>query len=587
MLKHWGATSVAGLMRRFWPYVAAVRVQAQLNLALVLLAPLVAAAFLWSFKILIDDVLIGGKTHLLSVFAGLYILSAALKLAIEYWAQVVEARTMEAVLLAIRTDVYAHVLSLSPGSLGKSATGDILSRLQGDTVRAETLVFGAPIIAIGDAAATLVYLGFLLFLNWQLTLCTLAALPLIIWIVNRISPLVRRSSRISRQAEARWMSLAEERLNAVAVVQAFEAEGRERRAFQSSCDKVRRMEVMSLVLQARQSALVEVIVAGAGLGVLAFGAALINTGLLSVGELVAFLGTVGSLSGAVRSLAKATGRFQNAAAGAQRIAGILDTPSRVTERPGARMLSHPRGAITFRDVHFAYPEDGGVLQGVSLTIEPGETVAIVGASGSGKTSLLRLLTREYDVTSGAILIDDIDVRDLKLSAVRSAVAPVFQDAQILNGTIEKNIRYGAPLAPHAAVLSAAESAAVAHFADEKGGLLAPVGSSGARLSGGQRQRIALARALLRAAPILVLDEATSGVDSQTEELIQEAIERISGQRTILIVAHRLSTVRHADRVVVMAGGQIVEIGRPAALLARASRCSELFAAQILNKEAAE
>jgi ABC-type multidrug transport system fused ATPase/permease subunit len=301
-----------------------------------------------------------------------------------------------------------------------------------------------------------------------------------------------------------------------------------------------------------------------------------------------FIGAVGSLYVPVRSLAKTAGRFQHAAAGAQRIADLLDTPGRVVERPGARRLDYLRGRIDFQGVAFAYPDNGKeVLRGVTLTVEPGQTLAVVGSSGSGKTSLMRLLLRQFDCDRGAILIDGHDIRDLKLSTLRSAIAPVFQDAAIFSGTIEKNIRYGAPGAPAALVADAARAAAVLAFASGKEGMLTTVGSRGAKLSGGQRQRIALARALLTEAPIILLDEATSGVDSETEEFIHDALDRISGQRTIILVAHRLSTVRRADNVVVIEDGQLVEQGTPGLLLSRRSRCRDLFAAQLVAKEAAE
>lgn len=579
---------ILSLIRRFLPYVLAIKRQAALNAVLLLVAPLVSAGLLWSFKLLIDDVLIGRRADLLFLIAGLYAVAAALKIAIDYASQHVEANAIETLVLAIRADLYAHLLSLSPGSLPKVTTGDMLARLEGDTIRAETLVYTAPILAFADVAAALVFVGFLIFLNWQLALCTVAALPVIIWIVHRYSPRVRKAAQISRKGEAHWMSLAEERLGAATVVQSFGAAKREEKSFRHRARKVRRMEAAARILQAQQTALVESVVAGAGLGVLALGSHLIAGGVLTIGELVSFIGAVGSLYVPVRSLAKTAGRFQHAAAGAQRVADLLDTASLVAERAGARRLDYVRGKIEFENVGFAYPETGEqVLRALSLAVEPGRTLAIVGSSGSGKTSIMRLLLRHYDCNQGVIRIDGHDIRDLKLGALRRAIAPVFQDAAIFSGTVEKNIRYGAPGAPAARVAEAARAAAVLEFSTAKEGMLTPVGPRGSRLSGGQRQRIAVARALLTQAPILLLDEATAGVDSETEEFIHDAIDEFSGQRTILVVAHRLSTVRRADHVVVIENGRVAEAGTPAGLLARHSRCRELFAAQLIPKEAAE
>ena len=582
-----GTTTIRGLIQYFLPYVLAIKRQALWSCALVIAAPFIAAALLWSFKILIDEVLVAGRTDLLTTFAFVYAATAAAKIAVEYASRWIEANAVESIVLALRSDLYAHVMSLSPGSLGKTTSGDILTRLQGDTNRTEYLIYTGPLAALADGATAIVFIGFLFFLNWQLTLCTLAVLPVIIWLVHKFAPLVRKASKLSRRADALWMSLAEERLDAIPVVHAFDAEASETRSFRRRAGKVRRMEVTSNVLQARQSALVEAAVALGGLGVLWFGTTLIGSGVMTVGALIAFIGTVSSLYAPVRSLAKSAGRFHSAAAGAQRVAGLMDQASLVRDRPGARLLGMVRGAIEFRDVEFTYPNGQKALHGISLVIGPGETVALVGPSGSGKSSLARLLLRQYEVDAGAVLIDGADVRNVKLAALRQAIAPVFQDALVLNGTIESNIRYGTPAATVVQVEAAARAAAVDRFAAAKDGLLTPVGAWGSRLSGGQRQRIALARALLRDAPILLLDEATSGVDSETEELIQDAIDVLAGKRTIIVVAHRLSSVRNADRVVVIEDGRIVETGTPAELLSRNSRCRELFAAQLTHKEAAE
>ncbi len=580
--------SLKSLALRFLPYVLAQRRGAISAAALVLAAPLVTTLLLWSFKSLVDDVLVAGKLNLLAGIAAIYITAAVAKIAIDYAMLRVESNVLNSINLALRADMYAHVLSLSPGSLEGHATGDVLSRLQGDATRTEYLIFTGPLAVLADGAAAVVYICFLFFLSWQLALVALTALPIVAVLVSLLAGHIHKSSHLARRAESQWMTLAEERLDASQIVHAFNALAHEIAAFRIRCGKVRRLEVTALILQARQSALVEAVIGLAGLCVFGLGTYLISHGVMTVGALVAFIATAHSLFAPVRALSKSAGRFQHAAAGAQRVAALMDRPSLVTEMSNARNIASPQGRVEFRDVYFSYPGATEVLRGLSLAIDSGETVALVGASGSGKSSLVRLLLRQYDCNSGAVLIDSIDVKALSFEALHRAVSPVFQDAQILNGSIEKNIRYGAPQATATEVANAAKAASVDTFADAKGGLATPVGTRGSRLSGGQRQRIGVARAIAHGGQILVLDEATAGVDSQTEELIQDALDALAGQRTLLIVAHRLSTVRRADRVLVIDNGCIVEAGRPAELLAKPnSRCRDLFATQLVHREAAE
>jgi ABC-type multidrug transport system fused ATPase/permease subunit len=297
---------------------------------------------------------------------------------------------------------------------------------------------------------------------------------------------------------------------------------------------------------------------------------------------MAFLGAVGSLYGPARGLAKIPSRFQRAAAGAQRVADLLDTHSLVKERHGAKPLAKVAGALEFRNLRFGYTPGADVLRGISLKIAPGETVAVVGPSGSGKSTLVRLALRLYDPSAGAVLIDGTDLKDITLESLRRTVGVVFQEPYVFRGSIAENIRYGEQAAPDDRVSAAARAAHIHAFIKaQPNGYSTLVGPRGGWLSGGQRQRIAVARALLRRPPILLLDEATASVDSEAEELIQDALEQLAGRCTILIIAHRLSSVRWADRVVVLDQGRIVETGTPESLLKPATRYHDLFAAQLV------
>lgn len=582
------ATAVLPLIRRFWPYLVAVRWKALQVAAMTLSGPLVAGALLWLGAQLIDKVFIGNQMDLLPTIATLYAAVLVAKLALGFFETRLETAVVEQIGLDVRVDLYRHLFSVSPGSLGKHGVGDLLAHLSEDVDRVEYLVFTGLLAVLADVVGALFFLGFLLLISWKLTLCALLVLPFLVLTSFRLAPRVRRASKITRRDETAWMSLAEERLGVTPLVHAFGAQLLETEIFARRGARARRSELRTVTIQAWLTLFVETIAALGGLVVIGVGAYEIHSGALTVGTFIAFLGAVGSLYGPASGLAKAPARFQRAAAGAQRVTDLLDTRSRVQERPGAKPLAQVSGALEFRDLHFAYSPGADVLRGISLRIEPGETVAVVGPSGSGKSTLVRLALRLYDPTAGAVLIDGVDVRDVTFESLKRTVGVVFQEPYVFRGSIAENIRYGENDVSHDRVLAAAQAAHIHDFVEaQPGGYSTLVGPRGGWLSGGQRQRLAVARALLRRPPILLLDEATASVDSETEELIQHALERLAGRCTILVIAHRLSSVRRADRVVVLDKGQIVEMGTPEALSRPATRYHDLFAAQLVSARASQ
>jgi ABC-type multidrug transport system fused ATPase/permease subunit len=483
----------------------------------------------------------------------------------------------------VRVDLYRHLISSSPGSFPRHSVGDLLAHIGDDTAQVEYLIYSGPLGVVFNVVSALLLGGLLLALSWKLTLCALLVVPALTFVSLRFSKDVRRAARVARRQATAWLSLAEERLGATPVVHAFGAAQAETDRFAASNTVARSAELRAVAIQARLTLLIEVVGALGGLLVLGVGAYEAHRGNLTVGSLIAFLGSVGSLYGPIRSLAKASSRFQRAAAGAQRVADLLDTPSLVVERPGAKSLKQIRGSLEFRDVHYAYPGGTDVLKGVAFRVEPGETVAVVGPNGSGKSTLVRLALRLADPTRGAVLLDGVDMRELTLESVRRAIAAVFQEPYILRGTLADNIGYNRPAMSEAELVTSARASHVEGFARAlPGRYAAPVGARGGRLSGGQRQRLALARAFLRDAPVLVLDEAMASVDSETEELIQDAVWRLGRNRTVLLIGHRLSSVSKADRVVVLDQGRVVETGTPDGLLSRDSRFREFFGAQLME-----
>jgi ATP-binding cassette subfamily B protein len=574
------ATGVIAHLRRFAPYLRPRANRIAVVALLILVAPLIAGGVLWLVKLLVDEVLIGGRLDLLPIFGGIYLLVAIAKVALDYAETRLDASITEHITRDIRVDLYRHVISVSPGSLKDRGGGDQLAHLSGDVERTQSLIYTAPLGLFADLTAAFAFAAFLLLLDWQLAVVALLAAPVLVAASYRYAPRLRRSAKTTRTLTSRWFDLAEERLGALPLIHAFDAHAEEARRFARKCDAVRASELRTVKIEAWFTLLVELATAIGGLAVLGFGAYQISQGALTVGTLVAFLGAVGSLYSPVRGLARAAPRFQRAAAGAQRVADLLDTPSLVRERPMARPVAVVRGAVEFRNVSFDYPDGDAVLRDVSFRIEPGEMVAIAGPSGGGKSTLIRLLLRLYDATGGSVLIDGTDVRDMALATLRRAVAPVFQEPYIVQGTIAGNLCYGRPSASGAELAAAARAAHVDSFASTLGaGYRSAVGPRGGRLSGGERQRLALARALLRDAPILVLDEATAAVDSETEELIHAAIDDLAGERTIVIVGHRLSSLRRADRILVVDHGRIVESGPPESLLRPGTRYRDLFAPQ--------
>ena len=411
------------------------------------------------------------------------------------------------------------------------------------------------------------YLGISIFvmvqLHWQLALVVLAFAPVPAIIAAIASPEQVRRERSLLDQWAKIYGRFNEVLSGILTVRSFAMEDTEKKRFLSDVTRANRVVSKGVGIDTGFGAATNIVVALARLAAIAFGGLLVIRGAITIGTLIAFLGYVGGLFGPVQGLTGIYQTVRKASVSLEEIFGIVDVQEHLGDSPDARDVEQLEGAVQFRNVHFSY-ESGQrqLIDGVSLDVLPGETVAIVGPSGSGKTTLMSLLMRFYDPQEGSILIDGTDLRQLKQSSLRRHIGVVLQDPLLFNDTLRNNIAYGRPEAAQAEIEAAAQAANAHHFISALSeGYETMVGERGSRLSVGERQRVTIARALIKNPQIIILDEATASLDAESEMLVQEALERLMKGRTTFVIAHRLSTVVNADKIVVLKSGQVAEMGR--------------------------
>jgi ATP-binding cassette subfamily B protein len=494
----------------------------------------------------------------------------------------------ERVTADIRGAVYRHVVQQSPEFFETTRTGEVLSRLTTDTTLIQSVVGTSISLALRNTLLFVGGLAMLFVTSAKLTSIILGLLVLVVVPIVLFGRRVRALSRDSQDRIADASALAGEILNAMPTVQAFTGERREAQRFGASVEHAFSTAMRRIRARSVLTMLAIVLVFGAIVFVLWLGAHAVLAGSMSGGDLGQFILYASIVSGAVGALSEVMGEAQRAAGAAERLLELLALRSSIASPLHPKALpARPAGgsALQLQDVGFSYPSrpDHAALSHLSLDIRPGETVAVVGPSGAGKTTLFQLLLRFYDPQSGGILLDGVDIRDLDLHTLRGAIGIVPQDTVIFSADAMANIRYGRPDASDAEVIAAARMAAAHEFIERlPQGYASYLGERGVRLSGGQRQRIAIARALLKNPPLLLLDEATSALDAESERLVQSALEAAMVGRTTLIIAHRLATVQRADRIVVMEDGRIVETGTHASLVALGGIYANLAALQFHN-----
>lgn len=482
----------------------------------------------------------------------------------------------------LRETMFARILRLPNRYFDGTSTGTTLSRVAFDAAQVAQAGLNVINVAVRDSVATVGYLISLFSIDWQLAVFCLGLLPLVALIVTFAGRRMRHLSQSAQHAMGELTNVLDESISGQRVVKIFGGQQYEQRRFDRVVKLNRQLAVKHASTAAMNSAAIMLLVGITLSSVIYFALLRAQAGALSPGAFVAFMGSLMAMQSPIKNLTKINEPMQRGLAAAESVFNLIDTASEPDR--GERAIERAAGRLALEQVSFHYrPDDAEArpaLDGVSLAIAAGETVALVGSSGSGKTTLAGLLPRFYDVSGGRITLDGVDLRDYKLDALRRQIALVSQDVVLFNDSLAANIAYGDP-APSRERIEAAARAAHAHefIMRQPQGYQTPVGENGLRLSGGQRQRLAIARALYKDAPILILDEATSALDTESERLVQAALEVLMQGRTTVVIAHRLSTIENADRIVVMDAGRIAEMGTHDALLARGGLYARLYQTQ--------
>ncbi len=566
------------------PYAGRQRRPLIVGAVLAVVEVLVGLAQPWPIALVVGHVLTSGDPLPISTSAAVLLAAVAmLTIAIvtglvDYWSTRLLSSAGLRMAAEIRVDVFNHLQRLSLRYHSGQRVGDLTTRITGDVDRMQDLLVQTLSVLIPNALLVGGMATVMISLDPGFAVISLAATPLMAIVIFQSTRALTAAARRARKADGQVAAAASEGLSAVHLVQAFSLEAPMRRHVQGLIGASTSSNLDAVRLQARFSPAVDLASAFSSAMVLVVGATKVLHGQLNLSVLLVFLGYVATLYKPLKALAKLSTALSKGLAAADRVLDVLNREPEVRDRPDAVAAGPLVGRIDFENVTYSYGREP-VLRDFTLTVQPGETLALVGPTGAGKSTVAALVSRLMDPQRGVVRLDGMDVSGLTLGSVRPQVSLVLQDCVLLHGSLRDNIECGRPGATDAEIRRAARLALVDEFADRlPDGLETLVGERGASLSGGQRQRVAIARAILRDAPILVLDEPTSALDALSEQLIVRALDQLPAGRTTLIIAHRLSTVRRADRVAVLEDGRIVEIGPPDQLLASHGRYADLAAA---------
>lgn len=562
------APTIKLVKRLIWNYLYPYRFLMALAIFFMAFAGAMTAAIAGLMQPILDDVLYGGKEDLIVPVSMAIALTFAGRGISTYLHTILMNKIGQSIVADIQTHLFSHFMRLDMSFFHANTSGHLISRVINDVNVMRSAVTDT-LTGLGKSLFTLVFLiGLMFYRDWKLTLAAFIVFPLLSVFVIYIGKRLRKISKSIQHEMGGLSDLLSQTFQGIRLVKAYVMEDFEIKKVTGAIHKVRDLNIKSVQVSNLSTPVNEVIVGIIFASIITYGGYEIMAGRLTTGTLASFLAAFTLAYEPMKKLAKLNNALQVGLGAADRVFAMIDTSARIIDKPGAQKLSISAPNITFDHVDFAYDEtELKALKEVSFTAKSGEVTALVGPSGGGKSTVINLIPRFYDVTNGSVLINDVDVRDVTQDSLREHIALVSQDITIFNDTVISNIRYGDPSANDEQIYAAAKAAAAHDFIEGlEQGYDTIVGEDGAKLSGGQKQRISIARAILRDAPILLLDEATSALDNESEKLVQSALQRLQEGRTTLVIAHRLTTVQAADQIIVLDQGQIVERGKHDALL---------------------